>query len=98
MRIDNIKLKIGESEEKLKKIAEEKLRGKCGYLRILRKSLDARNKADIRWVYSVEADRAPHGESPRVFAEAKHKEKRAVVVGSGPAGLFCAVRLALHGF
>ena len=98
MRIDNIKLKIGESEGKLKKIAEEKLRGKCGYLRILRKSLDARNKADIRWVYSVEAEKsAPEG-APRVLPQTKRREKKIVVIGSGPAGLFCAVRLIEHGF
>ncbi len=98
MRIDNIKLKIGESEGKLRKIAEEKLRGKCGYLRILRKSLDARNKADIRWVYSIEAEKAPPQGRQDILPEAKHKEKRIVVVGSGPAGLFCTLRLLDHGF
>ena len=98
MRIDNIKLKIGESEEKLKRIAEEKLKGECGYLRILKKSLDARNKGDIRWVYSVEASRRP----PEVLRENAEKtrrpEKKIVIVGSGPAGLFCALRLIERGF
>ena len=98
MRIDNIKLKIGESEGKLKKIAEEKLRGRCGYLRILRKSLDARNKADIRWVYSVEAEKSAPESAPRVLPQTKRREKKIVVIGSGPAGLFCAVRLIEHGF
>lgn len=98
MRIDNIKLKIGESEEKLKKIAEEKLRGRCAYLRILKKSLDARNKSDIRWVYSVEADRTVPKAEERVPVQTKHPCERIVVVGSGPAGLFCAVRLVEHGF
>lgn len=98
MRIDNIKLKIGESETKLKAAAEEKLRGRCGYLRILRKSLDARNKSDIRWVYSVEAERSEPKREERMLAQTKHPEKRIVVVGSGPAGLFCAIRLADRGF
>ena len=98
MRIDNIKLKIGESEEKLKKIAEEKLRGRCGYLRILRKSLDARNKADIRWVYSIEAEKSAPPAKAEALAKTKRTDKKIVVVGSGPAGLFCAVRLIDRGF
>lgn len=98
MKIDNIKLKPGEREEKLKKIAEEKLHGKCAYLRILRKSLDARVKSDIRWVYSIEADRTVRGEQEKVFLQAKEKDRRVVVIGSGPAGLFCALRLIEHGF
>ncbi len=97
MRIDNIKLKVGEGEEKLKRIAEEKLHCRCGYLRILRKSLDARNKADIRWVYSVEAERAAPREQITAREEATRKDVRVVIAGSGPAGLFCAVRLADRG-
>lgn len=98
MRIDNIKLKLGESEERLKKIAEERLRGRCGYIKILRKSLDARNKSDIRWVYSIEAEKVPPRQSQIVFRRAKNTSFRVVVVGSGPAGLFCAIRLIAHGY
>ena len=58
MRIDNIKLSLGENEQKLKEIAARKLHC-AAHIRILRKSLDARDKSNIRWVYSIEADRRP---------------------------------------
>ena len=47
MRIDDLRLRPGESEEKLVRLAVKKLRG-CSYIRILKKSLDARDKSDIR--------------------------------------------------
>ena len=98
MRIDDIKLRLGEDKARLKKIAEDKMRGHCGYLKILKKSLDARNKSDIRWVYSIEAEKKKPDEKPRELPRTKHPEKRIFVVGSGPAGLFCAIRLIGHGF
>ncbi len=98
MRIDDIKLRLGEDEARLKKIAEDKMRGHCGYLKILKKSLDARNKSDIRWVYSIEAEKKKPDEKPRELPRTKHPEKCIFVVGSGPAGLFCAIRLIGHGF
>ena len=58
MRIDDLRLRPGENEDKLIRLAAKKLRG-CSYIRILKKSLDARDKSDIHWVYSVEADRKP---------------------------------------
>ena len=66
MRIDGLRLKPGESEEKLLQLAAKKMRG-CRYIRILKKSLDARDKADIRWVYSVEADKQPIPQPARTF-------------------------------
>lgn len=95
VRIDNLKLRPGESEEKLLRLAAAKARG-CRYFRILRKSLDARDKANIRWVYSVEADTKPFPE-PMPNVAPVSKRPRVVVVGSGPAGLFCAVWLTLAG-
>ena len=95
VKIDGLKLRPGESEEKLLELAAAKTRG-CRYIRILRKSLDARNKADIRWVYSVLADNKPV--PPPTFAvERVRRQGRVVVVGSGPAGLFCALRLVQAG-
>ena len=96
MRIDDLRLRPGESEEKLVRLAAKKLRG-CSYIRILKKSLDARDKSDIRWVYSVEADRRPIVPSARAYPAVSRRPARVIVAGSGPAGLFCAVRLLRSG-
>lgn len=94
VRIDNIKLNIGESETRLFKIAAKKLARPVKQFRILKKSLDARDKDNIFWVYSVyasdEAEVKPELEklnSPRSVA----------IIGAGPAGLLCAIRLIERG-
>lgn len=86
--------------------------------RILRKSLDVRDKRDLSFVYSAEvvvddeqrlAARAQgrRGVQAELFAEppftmpspgAESLERRPLVVGSGPAGLFAAYFLARHGY
>jgi len=93
-RLDNIKLKIGESETKLLEIARKKMRNFKRF-EILKKSLDARDKSNICWVYSI----AFSDEQISVAEPEKIKNAPTVaVIGSGPAGLFCAVRLIEHGF
>jgi uncharacterized protein len=77
-------------------------------IKILRKSLDARDKAAIVWRYRIEADvpdRVAEGllkmpgiskvEESAVYIPARRLAKpfRVVIVGTGPAGLFCALRL-----
>lgn len=94
--LTEIKLKPGESEKLLWKIAEKKLPG-CKYVKILKKSLDARNKNEIRWVYQIQAERTVPRETRRTYPQVKGMKGRVVVVGSGPAGLFCAIRLIRSG-
>lgn len=97
MQIDNIKLKPGEDEKaRLTQIVSQKLHGR-GYFKILKKSLDARDKENIRWIYSIAAEKAPVAEERRIYPQVKRIPRRAVVVGSGPAGLFCAIRLIRSG-
>lgn len=96
MRIDNIKLKVGESEKKLLDIASRKLHG-AAYIRILRKSLDARDKSNIHWLYSIEAEKKPFEKKEKTYPQVRRRPRRVLVVGSGPAGLFCAVRLIRSG-
>ena len=55
IRIDNVKLNIFEKEEKLLKIAEKKLGKPIKRFEIIKKSLDARDKNNIFWVYSIAA-------------------------------------------
>ena len=64
---------------------------------ILRKSLDARNKRRIVWVYAVgEAGEAQALLTPRPGGF-RQPDPRPVVVGAGPAGLFAAYWLGLNG-
>ena len=84
---------------------------------IYKRSLDARNKPDLFYVYSVRflsdeeetiLKKNHHNKNLRqvkkpVLYESKLKQirgsddERVVVVGSGPAGLFCAYALSLRG-
>ena len=97
LKLTNIRIRPHEKESALRKFCEKKLHAPCGYLKILKKSLDARDKSDIHWVYSVEcAERAP-AVLPREYGRIQ-KKPRVYIAGMGPAGLFCAVRLVRHGF
>ena len=96
MRIDNVKLKLEESEEKLKEIAAKKVRN-FRYFKIVKKSLDARDKTNIHWVYSLEVSKNAPIEQPKIYPQVKRQPDRVVVVGCGPAGLFCAIRLIRSG-
>ena len=57
MIINNLVLRLGQPERELVALCAKKLRAPCKYFKILKKSLDARDKSDIRWVYTVECDR-----------------------------------------
>ena len=96
-RLDNVKLGIGDGEDKLLKIVRKKLGKIPGYFRILKKSLDARDKNNIKWVYSVAFSSETEKEAEQKYEKIENPPK-VIVVGSGPAGLFCAVRLIEHGF
>lgn len=101
--------------EALKK-ASELLKRKTGVkpqnLKISKKSVDARRRAELSFVYTVyaetEADAAVlAGDSDiRLFTEpelhlthgTKKAENRPIIVGFGPAGMFAALVLAENGF
>lgn len=96
----DIKLPIDKGEEALVKIAEKKCGGKIGYFAIKKKSLDARDKGNLRYVYTIEFSKTPIKQQEPVYArlpKEKCPQKPVLVVGSGPAGLFCAIRLLDHG-
>lgn len=94
-RLDNIKLGITESEDKLLAIARKKLGG-LKQFKILKKSLDARDKNNIFWVYSIAFSDGEPLSPPKNFEKINNPPKVAVI-GSGPAGLFCALGLLRRG-
>ena len=89
--------------EQVRKKIEKKLKIKEFSCRIEKKSLDARKKSDIHWqvLVSVSSKQlkgaVPQTLPPLNIPYRKRKEK-AVVVGSGPAGFFCAFVLQKAGF
>ena len=113
LRIHDIKLPIEHTAEDVKKKAAKALRvspEQFKSFQITGKSLDARQKKDIVYVYAVDVKIANESQylnrknvklveqSPYI---AKHfpitPEHRPIVVGSGPAGLFAALILAEYG-
>lgn len=93
-RLDNLKLNITQPESTLLNLTRKKLGKDFKYFRILKKSLDARDKNNIFWVYSV----AVSDEEQTTESCEKIKNPPSVaIVGAGPAGLFCALRLAERG-
>lgn len=87
--------------------AVERLAGARAPFRILKRSIDARKKNDIRVHYSVTSDlRDPADVLRQSIAATREAIERmdtvpgrspAVVVGTGPGGIFCALWLHLHG-
>ncbi len=98
--ISDIKLPIEKSESELIKIAEKKLGGKARYFQIKKKSLDARDKNNIRYIYTIECSKEAavrKEEELEKLSPSRYPKERVLVVGSGPAGLFAALRLLARG-
>jgi hypothetical protein len=97
MIISDVKLNIDESEDSLVSRAREISGIEGKYFRILKKSLDARKKSDIKRVYSVEISDEPFEGEKEEIGEYFYP-RPPVVVGFGPAGMFAALTLARAGF
>lgn len=118
IRINQIKINVAnDGKDALEKAVLKALRIKKESLisyKIVKKSIDARKKTDIFFVYVVEV--CAKKVSANIFKNrnivfVKKKEKysfscsgtnkmkhRPVVIGFGPAGMFCAYMLALNGY
>lgn len=110
LRINNIKLSLNSEIGDIKKAAADKLCCKPDELadfKITKKSVDARNKHNVHFVYSVDCDVNKNVvgdkdiEAITTIEVLNYKIKddgvRPVVVGSGPAGMFAALALAEAG-
>ena len=96
MIINGLSIRPGEGIEKVLSRASKKSGKKVHNWRILKESIDARNKADIRLVYSVEINYDPSEAKVLEIPKAESKE-RPVVVGFGPCGIFAGLVLARAG-
>lgn len=99
----SLKLHTGYTEEQLRKKIGNKLKIKEFSYQIERKSLDARKKSDIYWqvlvsVSSKEIKGTVAAVSPPLNIPYRKRAEKVVVVGSGPAGFFCAFALQKAGF
>ncbi len=110
--IDDIRLFPDRSEEIIPQLVKDKYGIKITAFRILKKSLDARNKNDIHWRYRIlididEADTAGvlnYYEEVKAYIEPEIPlppkspvKEKVIIAGAGPAGLFCALRLIESG-
>ena len=96
-RIDNLKIPAGKGDGKVYEIIKKRAGGRLGYFKIIKKSLDARDKDNIRWVYSV-AYSPDEEKAEKPPLEKLDNAPAVCVIGSGPAGLCCAVRLCERGY
>ena len=113
IRVRNIKLLIEEdNEENLLKKVSKKLRiNNINSYKIVKKSIDARDKNSIYYVYELDIDtnekvrvdnkdifNTPNEEYKYEITGTNKLNNRIVIVGSGPAGLFCAYMLSEAGY
>ena len=118
IRVQQLKLPLQHTEAQLKKRIAKTLRiteTQIEDYRIAKRSIDARKKTEVSYVYTVDVSVA---QEQKVLKKANNKNVTLtsikeyefpqkgdvklvhppVIVGSGPAGLFCAYELALMGY
>ena len=109
--INNLKLSLDTDFSNLKPLVEKLLKCKLTSVKLHRKSVDARRKNDVHFCCSVLVECENEGKILKFNKNATpftKKEyvwqkcnatsfKRPVVVGFGPAGMFCALTLAKAG-
>lgn len=117
LRISQLKLPVTHTQEQLEKKLLKMLRisrKDLGHYYIRKRSLDARKKPELYYVYSIDVEikneervlKSMKGKvqkvSSRPYSVPEHgtarMSDRPVIIGSGPAGLFCAYLLAGEGY
>ncbi|MDD4151529.1 MAG: NAD(P)/FAD-dependent oxidoreductase, partial [Candidatus Gracilibacteria bacterium] len=99
-------------KEKISKIIGEKVSDIQNF-KIIKKAIDSRNKRDILFVYSINIEAEIKNINPDLIKKHRIREieefvyeiknpskkpaKNPIIIGSGPAGLFCALVLVKAG-
>jgi hypothetical protein len=110
-RVQNIPLWLDEAESLLVQRAAERLgvaQGSLAEVAVVRRSLDARKKGRPRWLVNLEvtlpgqvrgapADVVPVAEPAPPPGRVRAPAERPIILGAGPAGLFCAWGLLQRG-
>ena len=111
LRLQNIRVYENADEGKILEAALRKYRIKADDViswKITRKSIDARNKADIHFLYTLDVKVISERKYPKIpksepvrYPEIQKKRTSnhsPVIIGAGPAGLFCALTLIENGY
>ena len=113
LRIREVKIPISQDnneyiKKKISKLLNINIENILDY-KILKKSIDARDKNNILFIYefalnlknkkkiNLSKNISEYIETKYVFSKEKDLKERPIIVGSGPAGLFCAYMLASVG-
>lgn len=110
LRIDEIKIYQDLDDKQLYKIALKKANIKSDDLlsiKIVKKAIDSRDKNNVHYVYSFDVEVKDEKKYPRIKKVVYKQDQiivnrvsnyQPIIVGSGPAGLFCALELVQQGF
>ena len=111
LRIDNIKIYEDLTEEQLfnKVIKKNKINpSDIKSINIVKKSIDARDKSNVHYNYAINVEVVDETKYPNIKQikieelpkpiKRRNSEYNPVIVGSGPAGLFCALTLIDNGY
>lgn len=117
IQIVQLKLNVGHSEEDLKRAIQRqlKLAVPITEYKITKKSIDARKKMDLKYIYTIQISisneknvvRSAHNPNVSLVSASTYHfpikgtqtlHNRPVIIGTGPAGLFCGLMLAKAGY
>ena len=111
IRLDNIKIFEDISEEEVisKSLKKNKIDAKDVLeANIIKKSIDARDKRNVHYNYSLDIQLKNESKYPylkkvkelekQIINKKRNSVYKPVIVGSGPAGLFCALKLIEYGY
>lgn len=116
LRVRQVKISVlNDDWDTLKEKVASKLKVSADdikYVSILKKSIDARDKSNINYIYEVKVSAVDEGKIKRSSDVTFYEEKTyrvpgkgdiklkesPVIIGAGPAGLFCAYILSENGY